>query len=226
MVRKTSPESPSEKYRATVVVSNADVKETFLQLIAPDHLPAEYLRRVDGIEPSTSAFLVFLSLDYDPQLAPLIFFASRSGLRIGVAIPSKLDRSLAAPGGNAATVLALMPNSEAKIWKRNAPDYETRKEAFMEQLIDAAAELLPDLRQHVVHKEAATPATFHRYTSSWDGAIYGPGFGQQLRFKPPVRNLYLVGSGAFPGPGIEAVVISALIATNDILPRKEATKHS
>jgi hypothetical protein len=88
----------------------------------------------------------------------------------------------------------------------------------MEQLIDAATQFLPDLRSHIVYKEGGTPATFLRYTMSQDGAIYGPKLGQGLPFKSPVRNLYLVGSGTFPGAGIEAVVISALNAANDILP--------
>jgi phytoene dehydrogenase-like protein len=117
------------------------------------------------------------------------------------------------------TILTLIPNSDAKKWNREAPDYVTRKEKLMDELIDSAALLLPDLGSHIIYKEAATPATFTRYTSSYEGAIYGPKLGQGLPFKSPIRNLYLVGSGTFPGAGIEAVVISALIAADDILPR-------
>ena len=121
------------------------------------------------------------------------------------------------------TILTLIPDSEAKNWNREAPDYALRKERLMEQLINSAAQLLPDLWSHIVYKEAATPATFTRYTSSCDGAIYGPKLWQELPFKSPIRNLYLVGSGTFPGAGIEAVVISALIAADDILPRSTQT---
>jgi phytoene dehydrogenase-like protein len=117
------------------------------------------------------------------------------------------------------TIITLIPNSEAKGWIRDAPDYRIRKEEFMEELIDAASRFIPGLRRHIVHKEAATPATFLRYTSSSEGAIYGPRLGQGLPFKSPVRNLYLVGSSTFPGAGVEAVVISAMIAANDIHPR-------
>jgi phytoene dehydrogenase-like protein len=219
-VESTPPRRPrTEVYKAGIVISNADVKQTFLHLTEPGSLPADYLKRVQDIEPSTSAFMVFLSLDYDPRLAPLTSYTPNSGPGIGIAIPSKLDSGLAAPGGSAMTILTLIPNSEAKQWNREAPDYGSRKEKFMEQLIDTAAQLLPDLRSHILYKEAATPATFLRYTSSYQGAIYGPKLGQTLPFKSPIRNLYLVGSGTFPGAGVEAVVISALIAANDILPR-------
>ena len=219
-VESTPPrQARTDVYKAGIVISNADVKQTFLHLIAPGSLPADYLKRVQDIQPSTSAFMVFLSLDYDPQLAPLTHYTSSSGPGIGIAIPSKLDSDLAARGGSAMTILTLIPNSEVKKWNREAPDYRLRKEKFMEQLIDTAAQLLPDLRSHIVYKEAATPATFLRYTSSCEGAIYGPKLGQTLPFKSPIRNLYLVGSGTFPGAGTEAVVISALNAADDVLPR-------
>jgi phytoene dehydrogenase-like protein len=228
-VESTPPrQARTDVYKAGIVISNADIKQTFLHLIEPDSLPAEYLKRLQDIEPSTSAFMVFLSLDYDPPLAPLTFYMPDTGPGVGIAIPSKLDSNLAARGGSALTILTLIPNSEAKEWNRGTPDYGLRKEKFMEQLIDAVASLLPDLRSHIVYKEAATPATFLRYTSSCEGAIYGPKLGQGLSFKSPIRNLYLVGSGTFPGAGTEAVVISALNAANDILSRNAdltAEKH-
>jgi phytoene dehydrogenase-like protein len=216
---KTPRVARTDEYRAGIVISNADVKETFLRLIEPDNLTADFLKRVQEIEPSTSAFVVYLSLDFDPLLAPLTFYIPDTGLSIGIAIPSKLDPDLAARGGSAMTLVTLIPHTEARLWNRDASDYKVRKEKFMEQLIDSASQLIPDLRSHIVYKEAGTPATFLRYTLSQDGAIYGPKLGQGLPFKSPVRNLYLVGSSTFPGAGIEAVVISALIAADDILPR-------
>jgi phytoene dehydrogenase-like protein len=218
-VESTPPREPrTDVFKAGIVISNADIKKTFLQLIEPGNLSAEFLKRVHSIQPSTSAFMVFLSLNYDPPLAPLTFYTPDTGPGIGIAIPSKLDPDLAAHGGSAMTLITLLPNSEVKEWNRNAPDYKVRKDRFMERVVDVAAQVVPDLRSHIVYKEAGTPATFLRYTMSPDGAIYGPKLGQGLPFKTPIRNLYLVGSGTFPGAGIEAVVISALIAANDILP--------
>jgi phytoene dehydrogenase-like protein len=218
-VESTPPrEARIDEYKAGIVISNADVKQTFLQLIEPSNLSVDFLKRVQNIEPSASAFMVFLSLNYDPLHAALTFQASNTSSGIGIAIPSKLDPELAAPGGSAMTLVTLIPHSETTKWNKNAPDYKARKERFMEQLIDTATQIVPDLRSHIVYKEAGTPATFLRYTMSSDGAIYGPKLGQSLPFKTPIRNLYLVGSGTFPGAGIEAVVISALITANDILP--------
>lgn len=218
-VESIPPREPrTDVYMAGIVISNADVKNTFLHLMEQGTLSEDFLKRVHSIQPSTSAFMVFLSLDYNPPLAPLTSYAPDTGPGIGIAMPSKLDPSLAARGGSAMTLVTLLPNSEAKKWNRNASDYKVRKDRFMEHLIQIATQVVPDLRSHIVYKEAGTPATFLRYTMSPDGAIYGPKLGQGLPFKTPIRNLYLVGSGTFPGAGIEAVVISALIAANDILP--------
>ena len=220
-VESTLPrEARTDEYKAGIVISNADIKRTFLHLIEPGNLSTEFLKRIQNIEPSTSAFMVFLSLDYDPPVAPLTFYASDTGPSLGIATPSKLDPELAAHRGSAMTIVTLIPHADAEPWNRDMPDYKIRKERFMEQLIDIAAQVVPNLRSHIVYKEAGTPATFLRYTTSSDGAIYGPKLGQGLPFKTPIRNLYLVGSGTFPGAGIEAVVISALNAANDILPRE------
>jgi len=220
-VESTLPrQARTDEYKAGIVISNADIKRTFLHLIEPGNLSTEFLKRIQNIEPSTSAFMVFLSLDYDPPVAPLTFYASDTGPSVGIATPSKLDPDLAAHRGSAMTIVTLIPHADAETWNRDMPDYKIRKERFMEQLIDIAAQVVPNLRSHIVYKEAGTPATFLRYTTSSDGAIYGPKLGQGLPFKTPIRNLYLVGSGTFPGAGIEAVVISALNAANDILPRE------
>lgn len=220
LVDSTHPRNTTtETYHAGIVISNADVKHTFLSLIEPGALPSDFLKNVQRIEPSASAFMVFLSLNYDPPAAPITLLTTTTGSQVQVVISSKLDSDLAAPGGSAMTLVTLVPHSEAKTWNREAPDYAVRKEKYMEQLIDSVIELFPDLRSHIIYKEAASPATFTRYTSSYDGAIYGPKLEQGLPFKSPIRNLYLVGSGTFPGAGIEAVVISALTAANDILPR-------
>lgn len=64
---------------------------------------------------------------------------------------------------------------------------------------------------------AATPATVTRSTGSPDGAIYGSAHHMtRLHHQTPIRHLYLVGAGAFPGPGVEAVVISGVLAADAI----------
>jgi phytoene dehydrogenase-like protein len=61
---------------ARAVVSNADVRRTFLELVGREHLPRDFARRVEALRPSTSAFVVFLGLDTTLDAAPLTMVGS------------------------------------------------------------------------------------------------------------------------------------------------------
>ena len=53
------------------------------------------------------------------------------------------------------------------------PEYRRRKTDVMEHLIDAAQLVIPDLREHIAWKEAATPVSQERFTRSTGGTSYG-----------------------------------------------------
>ena len=119
------------------------------------------------------------------------------------------------------SVIMILP-SEAydSFEERGTPEYRARKRSFAEELVDKASRLIPGLKEHIVIMDAATPRTFERYTLNPCGAIYGldqsAGAPERPYFKTPIKGLYLVGASIFPGGGIEAVVISGIIAANDI----------
>lgn len=206
-----------EFHRARAVVSNADVRRTFLELVGREHLPADFVRRVEGLRPSTSAFAVFLGVDYVPDIEPITVAAMERG--VAIAVPSRVDPSLAPPGHSAITLLTLIPQSEAASWDRTLPGYTRRKRAFADELIALAESVLPGLRDHIVYRQEASPATFARYTWATGGAIYGPAIGPwRPSARSPVAGLVLAGSGVFPGAGVEAVVISGTIAADTLCP--------
>jgi len=95
-------------------------------------------------------------------------------------------------------------------------------------LISQAERLLPGLSRGIVLKDAATALTVERYSLASEGAIYGvdqsPDQMGDYRpyFKTPIEGLYLVGASTFPGAGVEAVVISGVIAADDICPASPA----
>ncbi|MDK2856791.1 MAG: all-trans-retinol 13,14-reductase [Bacillota bacterium] len=207
-------------FTAPVVVAGGDARRTLLELVGEEHLPPEEARRAAGLKPSTSAFMVFCGLDFVPDLAPVTFF-QRAGRGLGLFLPSRVDPTLAPDGQAALTLIELVPQAEAAAWLERGPDYQEKKETHAQALLALAEELIPGLRAHIVHREAATPATFARYTGATGGAIYGltcPGSaGERLPRQTPIRNLYLTGSSTFPGPGIEAVVISGVLTAEHIL---------
>lgn len=208
-------------HRAGAVISNADVRKTFLELVGREHLPLDFVQRIEVLEFSTSAFAVFLGVDFVPDLEPVTLVHGEDGRGLGIMIPSRVDPGLAPPGHAAITLLTLVPRAEATTWDRQAPDYARRKREFGNALVALAERALSGLREHIVFREEASPATFARYAWTTGGAIYGPAAGQwRPPAKSPVERLYLAGAGVFPGAGIEAVVISGTLAADAVYPER------
>ena len=204
--------------RADAIVANADARRTFLELVAREQVPPDFLARVESLEPSTSAFSVFLGLDCVPDLEPITIVAG-DGQGLAIAVPSRVDPSLAPPGHSSVTLITLIPPQAAGEWNRKAPGYSDLKRRTGDGLIARAERAIPGLREHIVYRQDGSPATFARYAWTTGGAIYGPAAGSwRPPAKSPVERLVLAGAGVFPGAGVEAVVISGTLAADALCP--------
>jgi phytoene dehydrogenase-like protein len=207
-----------ETHCAEAVISNADVQRTLLDMVGRAHLPTDYAQQVAALKPATSAFMVFLGVDIVPDRQPLVsYWAENEDDSIGMMIPSLVDPSLAPPGHASLTLMNFIHQPEATNWDRQAPGYLRRKRAYGDRMIESAERLIPNLREHIIYRQDATPATFARYTGATAGSIYG--FARHATLggtaKTPVERLYLTGSGVM-GAGVEAVVISGMQVANEI----------
>ena len=223
------------KISACAVISNADLKRTFLDLLPPEAVPQAFRAKLQTAEPATSAFMVHLGLDHQPDMAPIASVKTPDGLAVGLVSPSRIDPSAAPQNCGTLELITLLPQAEAKHWipdpaqnddpeHRKSAAYEQAKTEFGNRLIAAAEQLLPDLRQHIICRVDASPLTFARYDWASGGSIYG--LAKPDRFKgtkSPVPNLYLAGAGNI-GPGVEAVMISGARVAHAILPGLLARK--
>ncbi|MBI5303395.1 MAG: NAD(P)/FAD-dependent oxidoreductase [Chloroflexi bacterium] len=208
-----------EQHCAEAIISNADMHRTFLELIGREHLPVDFVTQVEKSKASSSAFEVFLGVDYVPDIAPIAMARTEDGKGVGICIPSHVDPTLAPLGHSSIVLITLIPQCEAQSWDRRAPDYRARKRAKGDELIALAERAIPGLSEHIVFREEGTPATMARYDWATDGAIYGPAHGQwHPQMKSPLERLYLAGANTFGG-GVEAVVISGALAADAIAPR-------
>jgi phytoene dehydrogenase-like protein len=218
---------------ARAVVTNADLRRSFLDLVPAAALPEDFRAAIAAAAPATSAFTVQLGLDFVPDLAPSTHLA---GQRLGLSCLSLVDAS-AAPAGHAIlNLIRLVPQAEAASWFsldlveepgrghdqyrdwRRSDAYRARKEAIAEEMIAAAETVLPGLRSHIVHRNEASPLTYARYDWASGGSIYGvAGAGQLAGSKSPVRGLVVAGGGN-AGAGVEAVVISGANAAEALVP--------
>lgn len=212
--------------RAPAVISNADVRRTMLELVGAEHLPAAYAARCAALRPSTSAFMVTLGLDIVPDLPAMTFLPpAEAGSGMAIAVPSTHDRSLAPAGHAAVTLLRLAPADVG--WNRADPAYKARKRAEGDAMVAAAACLIPNLERHITTRQEASAATFARYAHTSAGSIYGIAPDQQrLTRRSPIPGLCLTGAGVFPGPGVEACVISGRLAAEALLGKESLTPES
>jgi phytoene dehydrogenase-like protein len=218
-----------ERIAARAVMSNADLRRTFLTLLPEAAVPEEFRAVMAAAEPATSAFMVHLGLDRQPELPPIASVETADGLKVGLVSPSKVDPSAAPAGYATLELITLLPQAEARRWfpepevvdakaYRGSAEYEAAKQALGDRLITAAEQLIPGLRGHIVLRVDASPLTFARYDWSSGGAIYG--VAQRDRFdgvKSPLPGLYLAGAGN-QGPGVEAVMIAGARAAESIIP--------
>jgi phytoene dehydrogenase-like protein len=203
---------------APAVVSNADTRRTFLELVGASHLPAGFVRGVEGLAPSASACAVFLGLDTVPDVAP-ITIVSDGERHLAMNTPSLADPSLAPAGHASMTLVSLVPAREAATWDRRAPGYARRKRAAGDALVDLAERVVPGLRERIVYRQDASPPTFARYAWTTGGAIYGARSGAwRPAARSPIEGLVLAGAGVFPGAGVEAAVISGTLAADALCP--------
>ena len=215
--------------RARAVVSNADIRRTFLELVDAAHTPVDFRRTLEIAEPATSCFTVQLGVDYVPNIKPATH-VHLPGASVGIAAMSLVDPSAAPTGHAILNLIRLVPYKVAKDWFppedggdewktwRRSDAYERRKQALGDEMIAAAEKVLPGLSDHIVYRTDASPVTYARYDWASSGSIYGVSSAGRLKgSKSPVRNLVIAGGGNV-GAGVEAVVISGANAAEALVP--------
>ncbi len=135
-------------------------------------------------------------------------------------MPTRTDNTLLPEDRELLKIHVPVPNLAANVnWAVEARPLRERVLAFLEE------NLLPDLRASILVENVLTPEDFKKQFN----APYGAPFSLQTSplqaawFRPHNRssqfkNLYLVGAGTHPGPGISAVLSSAEIVEKLIGP--------
>jgi len=215
--------------RAGAVISNADLRRTFLELVPRAALPSAFRDRIAAVQPAASAFMVHLGIVGQPEMTPTARAQLDEETKVGLVSPSLVDPTAAPDGFGTLELITLVPNEKAARWfprsglvddaaTRDSDAYAAAKTAFGDRMIAAAATLIPDLHARIVTRHDASPITFARYDWSSDGAIYGVTRGDRFKgVKSPIPGLYLAGSGNM-GPGVEAVMIAGARVADAIVP--------
>lgn len=222
------------------VVSNADGRQTFLNLVGEQHLNPKFVRELRETRLTEPLFLVSLGVDIDLKAMGFngtsivynrsddiddLWSSDPEKCSLWIMMHSLRNPSQAPEGMATVQLMTPFPYDYMGYWKRNTDgtrgkEYIELKETLAEKLITAVEKIIPQLSQHIVYKDIATPLTFERYTLNSEGASHGwfPTPGAKMRSqKTPIKNLYQAGHWTFPGFSIFSVVISGKNAAQLVL---------
>jgi all-trans-retinol 13,14-reductase len=233
-----------EEIHSPVVVSNADIRRTYLELVGRDELPRRLRRKAEGFRMALPLFSLYLAIDLDvrdrlPNSTSWIYphadieaiYADAYAGRVPAEVPVFMtsgtlkdpDGDHTAPPGHSTLELMTIAPADHGTWGvgegpvagerySRGPAYLAVKEKLAEAVLDTASLVIPDLREHIVYRDASTPITQERFTLSTGGACYGleMTLDQLGPFRPDVTTsipgLYLTGASTRHQHGIVATL--------------------
>jgi phytoene dehydrogenase-like protein len=198
-----------EEIDAKVVVSGADSRRTFLELVGAEHLPDEFVAAIRGIRYRGASGKVNLALAELPRftclpeggpflrgaisISPSVDYLERAYDEakygefsrrpyLDIVIPSMLDPAMAPPGKHVMSIFA-----QYAPYALNGGWSDARREAFGDAVIDTLAEYAPNLKGAILHRQVITPADIERAIGLTEGNIFqGELSLQQMFFLRPV----------------------------------------
>ncbi|WP_426122576.1 phytoene desaturase family protein [Pararhizobium sp. PWRC1-1] len=199
-----------EEVRGNLVVSNADVKRTFLKLVEEDALPETFVHRVKHFKMRGSSGKLNIALDSLPEFPALPKGSSciRGDLHftdsmermerayddwkagrysadpfVDMVIPTTLDPAMAPPGKHfmSCFVQYCPPQLEGRDWT------DADRDAFADTVVSQIADYSPGFRDRILHMEVRTPREIEAEVGLTEGNIFqGELTFDQLLFNRPV----------------------------------------
>jgi phytoene dehydrogenase-like protein len=127
---------------------------------------------------------------------------------IEMTIPTMYDPSLAPPGRH---IMGIFLQYAPYTLKR--ANWDDQREPYAERVLDVIEEYCPNIRSIVLDRQTLTPLDLERRFGITGGNIFhGEMSLDQMfvlrpvagwaKYRTPIKNLYLCGSGAHPGGGV------------------------
>jgi len=198
-----------EEIRAKLVVSGADPRRTFMQLVGEKHLPAPFVESIRRFRFRGSSAKVNLALGELPDftclpgrgphlrgaisISPSVAYLERAydDAKYGevsrqpymdIVIPSLIDPEMAPPGKHVMSIFV-----QYAPYHVNGGWTDARREALGDTVIDTLSQYAPNLKNAILHRQVVTPADIERIVGLAEGNIFqGELSLQQMFFLRPV----------------------------------------
>lgn len=215
----------AERFEADIVVAN--LPPWNIRRLLGDLTPRSLKRLPEKPDVGWGAFMVYLGIDPkvlgDSRVLHHQILRARplgEGNSIYLSISPEWDLERA-PDGHRAVTISTHTVLEPwwRLYERDRPAYEARKQQYLEKVLAAAECVFPDLRGGIKLALPGTPVTFQRFTRRAYGWVGG--FPQTSLFKarPPrlSEGLWMVGDSIFPGQSTAAVALGGLRVARSVL---------
>jgi all-trans-retinol 13,14-reductase len=219
---------------ADAIIATGAAKETFFNLVGKEHLPAEFIERVDQLPLMDSVFMVHLGIDMDPAPAMpgvCTYYYGTYDLENGIRrakegvyhegaegfvvhVPTHHSPEMAPAGQHAITLYTICPD------RLKQGSWEEYKEKYADRLIAWAEKYIPGLREHTRVRVIVTADDFRARTHTAHHAFGGiaPVAGAaRVPHKTPVKGLWFAGAQSESGGGINSVIPAAYQVAKNIL---------
>ncbi|AFL79587.1 phytoene dehydrogenase-like oxidoreductase [Aequorivita sublithincola DSM 14238] len=242
-----------EKLFAKQVISNADPNITYQKLIGEENLSKSLQKKLNRTKYSCSSLMLFLTVAMDVKAAGLdsgnIWLMPNEDMdRVyeRMMMPD-ITNDEAIEGMFVSCTTLKDPSSfdgkhhsieaitylDYKLFEKFKDEKEPRSEEYLqfkelltEKMIKTLEKVLPNIREHIVHKELGTPITNQYYINSTDGSVYGT--EKKLmqigpfayKAKSEIKNLYLCGA-SIVSHGVAGAGYSGLQTAGEILNLKQ-----
>jgi phytoene dehydrogenase-like protein len=198
-----------EEIKANLVVSGADPRRTFMQLVGEKHLPGEFVESIRRFRFRGSSAKVNLALGELPDftclpgrgphlrgaisISPSVEYLERAydEAKYGeistrpymdIVLPSMIDPAMAPPGKHVMSIFV-----QYAPYHVNGGWTDARREALGDAVIDTLAQYAPNLKSAILHRQVVTPADIERIVGLTEGNIFqGELSLQQMFFLRPV----------------------------------------
>ena len=214
------------------IISNMTVWDTYGKLVGLNRTPSEVRKRLGTLR-GWGAYLLFLGMDeatadrmpsdhilgledwqndqdYDPEDTQLMFAAAPAW------------DAKAPEGKRAVTVHAFTDVEQWFTYHEDETEHERKDQLMLEARWAQLHHVIPELGDGIEVIDTATPRTFYDLTRRKLGMVGGISqsldvFGlNSISHLTSLPNVFMVGDTTFPGTGLAAVTLSALVVANQL----------
>lgn len=219
---------------AEVVVSNADLLQTYEAMLDPGVVPAAEIASLRARRPSFPCFLTHIGVrDVSPEVLDEAqgYYWNRwdpdrvglDGLACKIFVPTLYEPAMAPPGGAVVILQKVLEMDTEAVASWTAEAWAEHKAGVEDFVVDRLERAIPGIGAKTVVRSSASAMTSHRFTLNHAGAMLGWEMSpdQLGSARPgihgPVEGLFLTGHWTQPGGGITPVIVSAMQAAEAIV---------